>query len=370
MKIAVLLGGGSEERDVSVNTGKAVASALSDRNHEVFLFDPASVTPYLGQNPDDIDTAISENPPDDSTPDISPAFFHLISDGGLKGIDVVFIALHGGGGENGGIQALLDAAGVPYSGSGMHASAFAMDKIRSKRIFIQAGLRTPEWFSVDSALVACDPDGHRGTGSPVGLPGHVDTIEELDAALGRFGYPLIVKPSCQGSTVGLTLVENETDRLPALKLAARYDENILVERYIPGREITVAIFEGRALPVVEVHPGGNLYDYRSKYSKGGSRYTVPADLHTDSAIRISSDALKAFRLLGCKTFARVDFRLERDDDWYILEVNTLPGMTDTSLVPMAAKAAGIGFGELAERICLDALHPKSFRADCVRRDSP
>lgn len=356
MNIAVLLGGGSEERDVSVVTGKAVATALTTLDHDVFLYDPSSRTPYIGRNPDKIDTTISENPPDDSIPDISAAFISLLSGDGLKHIDVVFIALHGGAGENGRIQALLDTAGLPYGGSGMKASAFAMDKILSKRIFAQAGIQTPEWFSVHSAIVSGNRDISGGAQSSIALPGRAGTMEEFHAALDSIGYPYIVKPSCQGSTVGLTLVENEREGPAALKLAARHGEIILVERFIPGREITVSILESEPLPIVEIHPQGSLYDYRCKYSRGGSRYTVPADLSEETASSFSADALAAFQLLGCSSYGRVDFRLENGGERYILEVNTLPGMTATSLVPMAAEAEGIGFSELVERICMTGLN--------------
>jgi D-alanine-D-alanine ligase len=248
-------------------------------------------------------------------------------------VDLVFVALHGTGGEDGTIQALLEMAGLPYTGSGVLASSLAMDKELAKRVFRDLGVPTPPGF-----------------GATADTP-----LAELGKRVaGECGYPAVVKPNGQGSSVGVSIVASEGNLAPAVEAASQYDPRLLFERFIPGREITVAIVDGQALPVVEIVPQSGLYDYRSKYTPGSSTYHVPAALPAPVAEELQRHARLCFAGLRCRDFARIDFRLSPADEPYCLEVNTIPGMTPTSLVPKAAKAAGIDFDTLVERIACGA----------------
>jgi len=316
MKIVVVMGGNTPERDVSLQTGAGVARALGALGHNVTTLD---------------------------TGDADAAFYirSIPSD-----IDLVFIALHGGDGENGKLQALLDLASIPYTGSGVLASAVAMDKAMSKRIFSQESIPTPswgEWWAPE------DP-------ATKWRPGLTDAdIKHLG------GYPLIVKPNDQGSTVGITRVDRPEDLTAAAETARRYGRLILVERFIEGREVTVAVLNGRALPIVEIIPEGGFYDYEHKYTSGASRYECPAPLPQETSERILALGLKAYRSVRCEGVARVDFRLSHDGTPFCLEVNTVPGMTELSLVPKAAAAAGVSYENLVREI-VDAAMARRSRA--------
>ena len=327
MRIIVLLGGDSLERDVSMVSGRAVAGVLLRRGHEVVAVDTAG-----GKRVDvKAHGAIGAEPPSTALAPAGSAI-HAVERIGAHAfgdVDVVFVALHGTGGEDGTIQALLETIGVAYTGSGVLASSLAMDKELSKRVFRDLGVPTPEGFVV-----------HRGT--PIGDIAPRVTLE--------CGYPLVVKPNAQGSSVGVSIVQDESKLPEAVELAATFDERIVFERFIPGRELTVALFEGRALPVVEIVPESGLYDYRSKYTPGSSTYHVPADVPDTVASELQQHALRCFHGMRCRDFARVDFRLTPAHEPYCLEVNTIPGMTPTSLVPKAAGAAGVDFETLVEGI--------------------
>jgi D-alanine-D-alanine ligase len=260
--------------------------------------------------------------------------------------EVVFLALHGGEGEDGTVQALLELTAKPYTGSGVMASAVAMNKAMSKRIFEHAGIPTPEWQLLRD-----------GDESPT-----VDVTR-----LG--GYPLVVKPNAEGSTVGLTIV-TEADLLPAaIREAARFGSEVLVERFIPGRELTVAVLGREVLPIVEIRPRHGHYDYEAKYTRGMSDYFCPADLPGPLAQRVSELGLRSVDALDCRGVARVDFRLSPQDEPYCLEVNTIPGMTPTSLVPMAAKARGMSYDELVQRMLELALEEHRRRRGARTRAS-
>jgi D-alanine-D-alanine ligase len=250
-------------------------------------------------------------------------------------IDLVFLALHGTWGEDGTIQALLEMRGIPYTGSGVLASALAMDKAMSKVMFRHVGVLTPDWFLCDQ---------------------HTD-VNSVQNEAARLGYPLVVKPNDGGSTVGLSIVQQAGAELErAIQEAKRYSRSILLEQYIPGRELTVSIVGETVLPMIEIRPKDGFYDYKHKYTKGMTEYICPAEIPENIMHYVSEQALLAFRSLGCKGFGRVDFRLNDDGDAYCLEVNTIPGMTTTSLVPKAAAAAGWSFTQLCERIVQLALH--------------
>lgn len=310
MNILVLVGGESAEREVSLDSGKAIAAALQGAGHEVLSVDAGSDRQEL--------ELFTGGKPEQVEPTAGVA-------GNLADYACVFIALHGGSGEDGTLQALLDLAGIRYTGSGARASAIAMDKYRSKLIFTALGIPTPEMSFFGGLEEALDHPGN-------------------------WPLPVVVKPNSQGSTVGLSIVRDSDEMQSALELAAKYDHELLVEKYIAGREITVAVLGDEALPVVEIIPKSGFYDYRAKYVAGESQYVCPAKIPAAVSESAQRYALTAFRALGCAGYARIDFRLDDAGNLYCLELNTLPGMTGTSLVPKAAKAAGIEFPELLQRI--------------------
>lgn len=339
MRIAVLLGGVSVERDVSFASGRGVVHALREVGHEVVPVDPA-----LGKNqpshPDELLLhAVQSAPPSlEELARLHPrALIECIHSPLFDSIDLVFIALHGTWGEDGTIQALLDLRGVPYTGSGVLASALAMDKAMSKVMFQHVGVLTPAWFQFD----------------------HKADIAVVEAEAHRIGYPVVVKPNDGGSTVGLSIVQQPGGLADAVQEAKRYSQSILLEQYIPGRELTISIVGNTVLPMIEIRPKDGFYDYKHKYTKGMTEYLCPAPVPENITAYVSEQALLAFRSLGCTGFGRVDFRLNEDGDAYCLEVNTIPGMTGTSLVPKAAAAAGWSFTELCEKIVQLALqNPK------------
>jgi D-alanine-D-alanine ligase len=322
MKVALLMGGRSAEREISLRTGRGIAQALRSLGHEVLAIDAANGRML---------------PPGDEEHGALPArevrdlpaasVAAVASPAALGDAEVVFIALHGGAGEDGTIQALLELVGKPYTGSGVLASALAMNKAMAKRIFEREGIPTPRWQLVRAG--ARDAE--------------IDT-----AALG--GWPIVVKPNQEGSTVGLTIVSRADDMVDALDLAFEYGDEVLVEEFIPGRELTVAVLGDEVLPIVEIRPQGGHYDYESKYTAGKSEYFCPADLPEVVAARVRQLGLAAARALDCRGVSRADFRLDPAGQPYCLEVNTIPGMTPTSLVPMAAKARGLGYDQLVARM--------------------
>lgn len=288
LNLTVMLGGPSAEREVSLRTGAAVAMALRSLGHTVQELDPRS--------------------PDWRLP---------------AGVDAVFLALHGTYGEDGTVQQQLDALGVPYTGCGAAASRIAFDKVLTKQRCIQAGVPTAKFLTVE----------HPDAPFPRNLP-----------------LPLIVKPVRQGSSVGLRFIEAEADWRPALVEALKYDAEALVEEKIIGRETTVAILDDQALPVVEIRPKQGSYDYRNKYTAGCTEYFCPAEFDVATTRRMQAAALGAFHAVGGRDYARVDLMVRPDGAPVVLEVNTLPGMTETSLLPKAAAAAGMDFAALCGRM--------------------
>lgn len=284
--IVVLKGGPSEEREVSLRSGAAVAEGLRRAGYEVREID---VTGYEVSIP--------------------------------AGVDAVFIALHGTFGEDGGVQEMLDAIGMPYTGSGAAASRAAFDKVVSKRLFVEKGIATPDYEVL-----------HSGDTRSLSLPA-------------------VVKPSRQGSSIGVHKVFEEEGWDDAFRDALSYDEDVVVEAYISGRELTVGIVDGQALPVVEIAAPDDWYDYEAKYTKdAGTRYLVPAPIDEESSNSCRALAAAAFDALGCAGFGRADFRMSEAGEHYLLEMNTIPGFTETSLLPKAAAEAGMSFSELCDRI--------------------
>lgn len=312
-RIGVLMGGRSSERDVSLRTGAAVHRSLCRRGYDAVIID---VGPALAQDLE------------------------------RQKIAVAFLALHGPGGEDGSMQGFLETLGIPYTGSGIQASAIGMHKVTTKNLLAVHGIPVPA-----GTVVA------RGT---------VVTLAKALKA-GKLRLPVVVKPPSQGSTIGVSIVRKPAQWTAAVALAHRYEQEAMVEAYIPGHEVTVAIIgrEGGAplvLPPVEIVAPGGFYDFSAKYEKGKTQYLCPAPLAAAVARQIRGLALRTYEVLGCQGAVRVDFRITPRGRPYVLEINTVPGMTETSLLPMAAAQAGIDYDELTERI-LESAIARAVRSD-------
>lgn len=306
-RIGVLLGGLSTEREVSLRTGQAVYESLAERGYDVTRI-------YVDH---DIDRVLRQSR-----------------------IDVAFIALHGRFGEDGCIQGLLEIMGIPYTGSGVLGSALAMHKVKAKELFRLHNVPTPPYY----VLVSRD-------------------LDDLARVHGSFGFPVVVKPVSEGSSVGVTVVQTLGELGAAAESALRFDDQVLVERYTRGREISVGCLDERVLGAVEIEPTGEFYDYNSKYQVNGSTYHVPARLSPARYQSVVDLARRAVQALGCTGPSRVDLIVTEGDNEYVLEVNTLPGMTPTSLVPKLAAWVGMDFGDLCEAILAGARLHTCSRAD-------
>ena len=340
MRITVLLGGVSAEREVSLSSGLRIAAALREKGHTVVCLDPADgvltreteralLAAGVGSAPPSLDALAGL-----ASRSLSPV---LGTSPEVTDTDCVFLALHGGQGEDGTVQALLDLVGVPYTGSGHLASALAMDKHLSKVVLRAAGVATADWLMAPRHGV-------------------------MDAAqVGeQLGWPVVVKPSKQGSTVGLSIVRAPDELAAAVAVAFRYDDEVMVEQFVPGRELTVGILGEAVLPTIEIVPAKELYDYECKYTPGMAQEFV-AELSDTVSQTLAEQARTAFAALKLSGYARIDFRLDPAGRPWCLEANTLPGMTPTSLIPQAAAAAGVLFPDLCERI---------VQLACAQRDWP
>lgn len=296
-KVAVLLGGRSAEREVSLQSGGAVLTALRNRGVDARPFDPAEQT---------LESLKQQH------------------------FDKAFIALHGRFGEDGTIQGVLQWLELPYTGSGVMASALAMDKWRTKLVWQATGIQTPRFEMLNAN-------------------------SDFDQVADNLGLPLIVKPVREGSTIGLTKVKRREDLINAYQLAARHDAMVMAEEFIAGQELTVAILGNTPLPIVRIEVAGELYDYQAKYVSNETQYFCPSGLPLTLEAEIQAQALKAYQILGCQGWGRVDLILTAANQFYFLETNTSPGMTSHSLVPMAARTAGISFEDLVLNI-LDQAH--------------
>lgn len=291
-RVAVMLGGTSSEREVSLASGSAVLAALQSRGVDAHAWDPAE---------------------------------HDLRQFAAAGFDRAWIALHGPGGEDGSLQGALEWLGMPYTGSGVMASAIAMDKVRSKYIFSAAGIATPDYRVIES-------------------------VADARLAADALGYPLIVKPSREGSSVGMSKVFDNGDLAEAAELALSFGTPALIEPCIVGDEVTVAVLQGVALPSIRIETPRVFYDYRAKYESDRTTYTCPGSRDADDEARYVDAALAAFAAVGCSGWGRVDFMTGHDRVPQVIEINTVPGMTSHSLVPMAARKAGFDFAELCWRI--------------------
>jgi D-alanine-D-alanine ligase len=334
MKIAVLFGGTSEERDVSIASAAQIVPALRGLGHEVFAVDTATGRLPAAEEQKMLAASVAVAPPSstdmaamrDRATTLSPAALNM------HDVDVVFLALHGGAGEDGRIQAMLDLAGLAYTGSNHIASAAAMDKDISKRLFRSVGVPTANWLMA---------------------PAKAEDVSKL------LSWPVIVKPNKQGSTVGLSVVREPSQLAAAIERARVFDGEVMIEQFVPGREFTVGMLEGKALPVGEIIVPGEVFDYESKYQAGGAREVFPADIPASEAQVMQRYAVLAHNVLKLGVYSRVDFRRDPGGNVWVLEANSLPGMTATSLLPQAAKAAGISFPDLLERICRGAVSSRS-----------
>lgn len=291
-KVAVLLGGRSAEREISLKSGDAVLNALLRKGINAHPFDPAHLP---------LEALLQQE------------------------FERAFIALHGRYGEDGSVQGALELMGLPYTGSGILASALAMDKWRTKLIWQAVGISTPRYVIIDAK----------------------SDFNEVAAYL---DLPMIIKPAREGSTIGLSKIDTKKDFSDAYQLAAQHDSLVLAEQFVEGRELTAAILGEMPLPLVRIEVTGELYDYHAKYLANDTRYFCPSGLPDELSQQIQAQALRAHRILGCAGWSRVDLILDKNDQPFFLEVNTSPGMTDHSLVPMAARAAGISFEDLVVKI--------------------
>lgn len=309
MKIGVLMGGRSQEREISLRTGEAVYAALKTLGYQTVKIDVGTdVVEKLKQ----------------------------------EEIDLAFLALHGKYGEDGTIQGLLEIIGIPYTGSGVLASSLAMDKIATKRMLSYLGVPTAPFMEIDDAVV-----------SELGLQGAAEKITR------EMGLPLVIKAPTQGSTIGISFVHKKEEIGNALEEAFRYGHKALIERFIKGREITASVLGGEkepvALPLIEIVSTTGVYDYEAKYTVGMSEHIIPPRISIELQEVIKGIAIRAYKALDCSGGARVDFMLDQQGNPFVLEVNTIPGMTATSLFPDAARAAGIAFPELVDRLVKLAL---------------
>ena len=299
--IGVLMGGVSGEAEISRATGKAIAEALSSLGYHVV---PMEYDPH-----------------------------HVVEQLREKKVDVVFLALHGKYGEDGTIQSVLELAGIPYTGSGVSSSAITMDKIFSMRVMKQAGIPMADSM-------------------PVYLRDGIEaTAEKL---LAHFSFPLVIKPACEGSTIGIEIVRKAEDLVPALERAFHVEPRCLVEAFLDGEEFTVPVFEGKALPVIQICPHSGTYDFHSKYTKGATDYLCPAPISDELRDKMQAIAVKAFQVCECRGVVRFDMRTDSKGQPHVLEANSIPGMTAPSLVPKSAAAAGTDFPHLCEKILLGA----------------
>ena len=297
MKIGILIGGDSSEREVSIASGRSIENACIALGHEVVRLDPK-----------------------DGLEKIKSL---------LLKVDLVFNGLHGGDGENGKISKYLEDLGVLFTGSDSISSEICMNKDKAKRIAANNNVLTPEWVLV--------------------------TNEALSGNIGQLNFPIVVKPNDQGSTLGLSIINSKSQLKGAFKVANSFASSVMYEQHIQGREITCSIVGNKAYPIVEIIPKHEIYDYECKYTKGMSKYICPAEINKNISSYIKEISLKIHKLLGCRHYSRVDFLLDRNNDPWFLEINTLPGMTETSLLPKSLESAGVNFNQIIEKIIEEAM---------------
>ncbi|MCL1859398.1 MAG: D-alanine--D-alanine ligase [Oscillospiraceae bacterium] len=343
MKIVVIAGGLSPERDVSLSSGSLIANALIDVGYKVCLIDL-----YAGVETKNFDEiffdlksgkrysyAVPQH-----EPDLEQLKKEVDNKGSLigknvielcKNADLAFLALHGDIGENGKLQAVFDVYGILYTGTGYIGSLIAMDKDLAKKLMIQNNILTPEWEIINI------------TQTPAGVAG-------TPFQKGAVDFPCVIKPCSCGSSVGVSIVKNKEEYIAALEYAKKYEEKILIEKMIEGREFSVGILDNKALPAIEIIPNEDFYDYKHKYQPGITKEVCPAELCDKIACKMQDIALKVHKILRLGSYSRIDFMVDKNNNIYCLEANTLPGMTPTSLLPQEANAAGISYNGLCDKI--------------------
>lgn len=338
MNIILLTGGTSAEKEVSLSSSRSILKALREKNHSVKVVDPVYGVNQPSEeeifqkqisseypNPQDVRKLLQET---------NKNILECINSDIFDGIDITVLGLHGKFGEDGVIQSLLDIRGIHYTGSGFVSSALCLDKHYSKVLFRYNNINTPDWITFDKRILTEIESG-------------------FDRCLNEIGYPFVIKPNDEGSTVGLTIVKENISKdefSTAIQTALSYSDKVMIEKFIPGRELTCTIIGDEAYPIIEIKPKGGFYDYEHKYTKGMTEYICPAKIDSQIEGQIKYHSLKAHNSMGCSVYSRVDFILSNDLNTYCLEINTLPGMTETSLVPKSARVNGIEFPELLEKI--------------------
>jgi D-alanine-D-alanine ligase len=331
MNLALIVGGISSEREVSLTSGRAILKALRENGHNVIVIDPIYGDKLVSEEIIFKDFVKTEYPTYEAMQkllkDSRRKVIDCINSSLFDNIDIAVLGLHGKFGEDGRIQTLLDLRGIKYTGSDILSSAVAMDKNVTKMIFRNYDIPTADWLVLKK-----------------------QEKFEIKDLLRRISLPFVIKPNDEGSTVGLTIVKDEAEIEKAIELAFKYTDKIMLEKYIKGRELTVSIVGDIAYPLIEIKPKEGFYDYHHKYTKGMTEYICPADVSKKVSDKARELALKAYHSLGCSVYSRVDFLLDEKDGLHCLEVNTLPGMTELSLVPKAVKVEGMEFNELIENI--------------------
>ena len=341
MNIVVLAGGLSTERDVSFKTGDMVSKALRENGHNVILLDvfmgysdkEENLTGIFDRT-EEVSVQVKDIP--ETAPDLakvkasrkdqSDCFFGPNVINMCRMADIVFMALHGENGENGKIQAAFDLFGIKYTGTGYLSSALAMDKGMAKQLFIAGGIPTPQGISMKKE-------------------NRKDSAKELGLKL-----PCVVKPCCGGSSIGVTIVRTEDEFKSALDEAFKWEDNLVIEEYVEGREFSIGVIDYKALPIIEIAPIEGFYDYTNKYKAGSTVETCPAVLTKEQTEQMQAYAVKGFKALQLDNYGRLDFMMSKDGKMYCLEANTLPGMTPTSLLPQEAQALGMDFADLCEKL--------------------
>lgn len=345
MNIILITGGPSAERDVSIASSKSILKALKDLGHCVKVIDPINGNEKVSED-DILKTGVKKESPslellDKIHKSSNKKILDCINSNVFENTDLAFLGVHGKFGEDGKLQTILELRGIKYTGSNVFSSALAMDKDISKIILTSAGIKTPDWIILN----------HNSAKRDLG--------KISERILNSIGYPCVVKPNDEGSTVGLSIVQPDVEDVQlgkSIGLAFSYSDKVLLEKFIKGRELTVPVIGEEAYPIVEIRPKGGFYDYEHKYTKGMTEYFCPADIPQEIEKKAKEDALLAHRILGCSVYSRIDFILDENNELYCLEVNTLPGMTETSLVPKSAAAKGISFNQLIEKLIELSLH--------------
>ena len=339
MNIILITGGLSAEREVSIASSKSIVKALRNLGHNVNVVDPINGDTLVPED-EIFKSGVKKDSPslellNEIHKNSDRKILDCINSSIFDNIDLAFLGVHGKFGEDGKIQTLLELRGIKYTGSDVFSSALAMDKDVSKIILNSAGIKTPDWIVLRKSS------------------GEQDLKKISDNILNSIGYPCVVKPNDEGSTVGLSIVQPDVEDIQlgkSLELAFNYSDKVLIEKYIRGRELTVPVIGNDTFPVIEIRPKDGFYDYEHKYTKGMTEYFCPAEIPQEMEMKARESALKAHAILGCSVYSRIDFILDEENELYCLEVNTLPGMTETSLVPKSAAAIGMSFNQLIERL--------------------